>query len=116
MDLTIEMYDSTFLYPKSFVNDDELHLFFSLWNNTNAKIIFKGVIAFCFNYVHCDVIGMKMSDEKSGFFQSALGYEYEKIPQDHGFCCYELLDLYDNACISVVAKNYQFLTNIVLPE
>jgi len=116
MDLTIKIYDSTFLYPKYLSNENELHLFFTLWNDVHAKIVFKGVIAFYFCYIYCDAIGMRITDNESEFLRSALIYEYENIPQEHYFHCYELLDIDDNPCTKIIAKDYDFLTNIELPE
>ena len=109
MNLIIEIYDSEFLYPKYLPQSNELHLVFTLWNGTNAKIVFKGVIAFCFHYIPCNTIGMRIQEQETEFLHTALIYEYENIPSIHDFHCYELLNIDDHPCVKIVAKEYQFL-------
>ena len=102
-------FDSEYL-SYQYLNQDEtciVHLM--LWNGKPAKIVFNEVIGFCiFTNTGCPT-GLRYEVSPSEFFHYALSSCFEKIPEQHEYKCYEIVDVSDMPFIKVVATRYEFV-------
>jgi hypothetical protein len=106
--MLLDIYDSEFI-GHYFDNVSRILQFHhKLWNEKIGIIIFNDVIAYCI-FSFSDSIGMTI-DEDSSFLEKSLLFEYEKIPQNHGYTSYAMLDIDNEAHIKIVAKGFSFVT------
>ncbi|MCL2709380.1 MAG: hypothetical protein FWE95_00735 [Planctomycetaceae bacterium] len=106
--MLVDFFDSEYLSQQYSDQDDKYIVCLTLWNNKPAKIVFDGVIGVCAFSNTCP-IGLRYEASPSHFFQDALTSAFEKIPEQHGYMCYEIIDVNEEPFIKVVAKGYEFL-------
>jgi hypothetical protein len=106
--MLLDIYDSEFVSHYFNVELKTLQLNYKLWNEKKGSIIFNNVIAYCI-FSFSDSIGMEFDNDLS-FLERALQFEYEKIPPDHGYKSYRMLNLDDDTHIKIIAKGYSFVT------
>ncbi len=107
-DMLLDLPDSVMVNHVFLPKEDTLRIFLSLWTEEEAYVEFKETIAFCV-YSMYDCIGMRAAKQNTEFFQTSLCRYFEKTPQQHGFQCYEFLDLDGLPEVLVVAKGYEFV-------
>ncbi|MBN9378022.1 MAG: hypothetical protein BGO14_00875 [Chlamydiales bacterium 38-26] len=80
-----------------------LIIYLQAWNGVLLKIEFIDCIYFSnFRAVHISDI---YENPSSKSLQLALDTRYEKVPIDHGYKLYQLLDLNDDPAIEVASKD-----------
>jgi hypothetical protein len=101
------MYDSSLESCELFARTENLSIHIELWNGKKITIVFYGVIGFCC-YSLSDPIGVRLSND-SDFFHHVIHKEFETIPTNHNYQCYELIDVDDSPFIKIVAQKIECL-------
>ena len=100
--------DSELLYPLYLPEQQILAVHIRLWNDKNACLFFNETIAVNF-MSYSDPIGVRIGDMNSDYARSILKREYDRVPQNHEFVCYEFIDDCDSPFVMVIAKNICYL-------
>ncbi|MDR3111384.1 MAG: hypothetical protein LBU65_17070 [Planctomycetaceae bacterium] len=107
MNIILDLADSELICHSYLPKQQILNISINTWNGKNMYISFYETIAYCF-MSFSNPTCMRIADSNSEFLVRALQAEYEKIPSDHGYTCYELLDQDDAPYFSIVAKCYKY--------
>jgi hypothetical protein len=108
MTFIFDLPDSEYVNFSYSAEQKKLQFFFKLWNEKTVQVVFDNAIAFCFLSIS-DPIGIRMSKLDSSFLNDVLRMEYEKIPDNHGYSCYEILNQDEEAYIKIVAQNIKLI-------
>ena len=103
-------FDSEYVSQTYSFEDETYTVNITLWNNKPAKIVFGGVIGFQVFSI-CDPIGLKCEMPPSQFFHDALAAEYVKVPEQHDYKCYEIINVDEMPFIKVVAQKYEYFAD-----
>jgi len=106
--MLVDFFDSEYVSQHYSLQDETYTIHLLLWNNKPAKIVFWGVIGFYF-FPIANPIGLRCEISPSQFFCDMLSFEFETIPNQHEYKCYEILNVDEAPLIKVVSQGYNYI-------
>lgn len=89
-------------YKKLEMNNDNLTVLISSWDEKNIKITFFNVVQF--TYRAGDVIKGLFQVTETSNLNDALSLFYDSPPANHPFKLFQIIDIYDIPFIEVIAE------------
>ena len=108
--MLIDFFDAEYISQEFSLEDETFTISLELWNGKPAKISFFGVIGFQVLSIG-EPVGLKCEELPSQFFCDALSALFIKVPEQHEYKCYEIIDVGVDELpfIKIAAKGYEFL-------
>ncbi len=88
------------------ISNNALIVYITSWNEKSIKLIFFNTIQFIYK-LHSDVSGVYEKNEQNEFIKNALEIYYVKVPENHPFKLYAIMDIEDNCFLEVVAESVE---------
>jgi hypothetical protein len=80
-----------------------LQVYLNSWDNKTIKMTFSNTIQFMYK-INSFIAGAYEKKEETSFFKDALLLRYKKIPEDHPFKLFVLIDIENNTFFEVIAE------------
>ncbi len=93
-------------YRSCEMEDTDFTVYLNSWDGKTIRIIFHNTIQFSYK-IYAVVSYVCEITEKNSVLDEALALRYEKIPNDHPYKLFQIIDIDDVPFIEVVAEGAQ---------
>jgi hypothetical protein len=101
-----DFFDSEYVSQSYSAEDETYTVNLVLWNAKPAKIVFSGVIGFQVLSI-AEPRGLRYETLPSQFFYDALSALYVKVPEQHEYKCFEIVNVDEMPFIKIASKMYE---------
>jgi hypothetical protein len=110
IDIKIDLADSEIPNYLCLRQENKLIITIESWDARIIKFVFYNFLAFKYRGGNLNK-DFCVNKSQTIFFKEVLEKKYGKIPNNHPYNLYQLLDLYDKPCFEVISPSYEVSKN-----